>query len=263
MPSIDRIARTINGPNEVGTLSLAKLEELQDIRWGQLKAQEQIALRRTAGFVLALFETQPDGFVITNAEDTKCRTIDNSSQYVRPSSHHVVMWTDSIDDAIQFARRKDAELFCEDDDDAWHIRKVSDVLAMWAEKAREPLSQNPSNGGPDQSGHAERVVAGGGGVTPPHPAPMGVDRRSVHHLLQLFRQFVTRNVTQWEMGAGDHHHPIWQDVAVELDSQDLNYDACNGPDWAFTEPMNRKLHQALVEEYTDMMNERAATEKGG
>lgn len=259
MPSIDRIARTINGPNEVQHLSAEKLEELQDIRWGQLKAQDQLALRRTAGFVQLLFETQPDGFVITNGDDTKCRTIDTSSAY---AGGNVVMWTDSIGDAIQFARRKDAELFCEDDDNAGHIRRVSDVLQMWAHKAREALATIPGNRSPVSAGVPDRVAIGEGTVPPPHPAPLGVDRRSVHHLLQLFRAFVTGNATVWKMGS-NRHHPIWQDIAVELDGQDLNYDASEGPDWAFVQPENRKAHAQLVWEFGEQQDEREATDRGG
>jgi hypothetical protein len=33
-------------------------------------------------------------------------------------------WTNDIDEALQFARRKDAELYCAEDEDAWHIYTV-------------------------------------------------------------------------------------------------------------------------------------------
>jgi hypothetical protein len=195
MPTIARIARTINGPNEVQHLGQKRLEELQDIRWGQLKSQDQLALMRTARFVQALF----------------------------------------AQDAIREA-----------------LGPVVGALA---------LGETPGNGPPVASGHETRDIVHPGTMTPPAGPVLGVDRRSVHNLLQLFRAFVTRNATQWTMGS--NHHPIWQDVAVELDSQDLNYDASEGPDWAFIQPENRKPHQQLVEEYVDLMDERAATEAGG
>lgn len=188
MPSIDRIARTINGPNEVQHLSAEKIEVLQDVRWGQLKAQDQLALLRTARFVKALYGDP--------------------------------------DDEVQSP------------------------------------APAPGNGAPVSAGVPDRVAIGEGTPTPPPARLLGVDGRSVHHLLQLFRAFVTGNATVWKMGS-NHHHPIWQDIAVELDAQDLNYDASEGPDWAFVQPENRKSYAQLVWEFGEQQDEREATERGG
>lgn len=55
-------------------------------------------------------------------------------------------------------------------------------------------------------------------------------------LLDLFREFVIQNVTQWKTGAGDHHHPMWVLLANHLGR---SYPPKNGPDWRFIQPDNR------------------------
>ena len=37
--------------------------------------------------------------------------------------------------------------------------------------------------------------------------------------LRLFREFVNQNTTQWRLGAGSHHHPMWALVAETLGDQ--------------------------------------------
>lgn len=37
-----------------------------------------------------------------------------------------------------------------------------------------------------------------------------------------FREFVIRNAVKWELGAGDHHHPMWSRVAETLDAVGMN-----------------------------------------
>jgi hypothetical protein len=68
---------------------------------------------------------------------------------------------------------------------------------------------------------------------PPHPMP--VDKRSAAEVLMLFRAFVIRNATQWVQGAGDHHHPIWQHVALNVEG----VEPTQGAAWAYIQPRNR------------------------
>jgi hypothetical protein len=75
----------------------------------------------------------------------------------------------------------------------------------------------------------------------------------------MFRAFVVRNVTQWVMGAGDHHHPIWTDIAIAIEGEDATF----GPEWEFLSPTNREDYVYLLERYVDRQNEREATERGG
>jgi hypothetical protein len=249
MPTIDKIARTINGPNEDKHIGAAKLAELQDLTWGRLKSQDQGALLRSARFIQKLFEEEPDGWVVMNGLGDKARTWDAG----------VAPWTQDLDKALWFARRDDAERFCADDEDAWHIRKVSDVRRMWT----APVVPQPV---PDRSTGAPHVDStGAGGIvtsecSAPLPAPaLPVDPRSVEILLRQFRAFVIRNVTQWQLGAGDHGHPIWADVAQAVDGEDATF----GPEWAYTSPRNRKPYVVLLEEYVSMMDAREAEERGG
>ena len=60
----------------------------------------------------------PDGYVIADGQQTKFRTW-----------KHGPWWTDDVDEALWFARRSDAEKFCEDDDDAWYIVRASAIKA--------------------------------------------------------------------------------------------------------------------------------------
>lgn len=61
-------------------------------------------------------------------------------------------------------------------------------------------------------------------------------------VLHLFREFVVKNATQWQLGAYDHHHPIYALVAEALrdsDGDDLFDDNVSGPKFQFTQPNNR------------------------
>jgi hypothetical protein len=235
MPTLNQIAKTIVGPNEVKHIGPDKLRELQDLRWGRLKSQEQAQLLRAAHFVLELFDSTPDGWVAMNGDDSKARAINEEGYF----------WTDSIGDALHFARKRDVEAAFADDDDTWHIRRVSDVLKMWSDRK-----------GPQSAGSGQQSA----GVTPPaqrRPEPqtapvpplLPVDQRSVEHLLRLFRAFVTHNAKVWTRA--NHHHPIWVDVAEALEQSDLNFDPSSGPDWQFIQPDNRKPHSVLLEEFVN------------
>jgi len=75
------------------------------------------------------------------------------------------------------------------------------------------------------------------------PKMVLVDDTDPVMVLQLFREFVTRNATQWVMGAGDHHHPMWELVAtaIENGSEILpEADLHRGTAYAFIQPTNRK-----------------------
>lgn len=66
-----------------------------------------------------------------------------------------------------------------------------------------------------------------------------IEKEDPATVLLLFREFVTRNVTQWETGAGDHAHPIWALVADALGTTN-NTEIRNGPLWHFIQPHNRR-----------------------
>lgn len=180
IPSIERIARTINGPNDATHIGTAKLHELQDVRWGQLKSQEQASLLRSARYV----------------------------------------------------------------------RELMEQAALGGEEAGTdippPIPSEPRPAAPPPLPGTPRSM-------------LPVEAQSPGEVLRLFRQFVNRNVVTWMNGAGDHHHPIWELVALNVEGEEETV----GPDYAFIQPLNRTKHAVLVEQYVDMSNERAATERGG
>lgn len=255
MPSVELIARTINGPNESTHIGITKLREVQDISWGRLKAQEQAALLRSARFIQQLFEEQPDGWVITSIDDRYVRFWDTTGEYVGTEQPN---WCKDLGMGLWFARRIDAERFCEGDEEAGHIRRASDVRAMWGARAPSEGVPAPSTGAPYALGAPERVDAPQGTSLRYVPPTLPVDTNSLNDLLRLFRQFVLANATQWKAGS-NHHHPIWQDIAVAIDKEEATF----GPDWAFIQPENRKPHALLLEEYVDHTNEFEATQRGG
>lgn len=250
MPTIDQIAKTINGPNDATHVGTTKLAELQDISWGQCKSQEQAVYLRAARYVQMLFEREdPDGWVILNGADDKVRGWQDGG----------TPWSTDLENALWFARRKDADRFCEEDEEAWHVRRVSDVRRMWAAPPAIAGGPPPSTGALRSSGYVENVVTPTGTVPPPQNATLPVDRRSLEDLLRLFRAFVMRNATQWVRDTGDHHHPMWSDLSCAITQEDATF----GPDWAFIQPLNRKPHAILVEEYADQSNAFEAEKRGG
>lgn len=62
------------------------------------------------------------------------------------------------------------------------------------------------------------------------------------HALRLFREFATRNATQWLIGANDHHHPIYALMAELLPSDDIR----SGNEWRFIQPENRLTLEQLA-----------------
>jgi len=54
------------------------------------------------------------GFVIGNGDGSKYRTMVQG----------MPEWTSDVSKAIHFARRQDAEMFCEEDEDAWHVYPI-------------------------------------------------------------------------------------------------------------------------------------------
>lgn len=75
------------------------------------------------------------------------------------------------------------------------------------------------------------------------------DIDNLRNTLNLFREFVIKNTTQWKMGAGVHHHPMWAMVAEALGEVP---DIRSGPEWMFIQPTNRKtlgeLEKAAVKD---------------
>lgn len=62
----------------------------------------------------------PDAFVIGNAGRTGWRALGDFG---------FSTWTDDVDAALQFARRRDAEAFAAEDEDAWCILTVNEAVA--------------------------------------------------------------------------------------------------------------------------------------
>lgn len=256
MPTLDRIAKTISGPNEATHVGREKLVELQDIKWGRLKAQDQAHLLRAAKFIQRLFDQEagPDGWVITSGDDTKARMHEYNDL-----SGSFVTWTKDLDKALWFARREDAEQFARDDDDAWHIRRVSEVHRMWGPAPRSEGVPATGTGVPHATGGNRGAIVNDPAAPVPIPPLLPVCQLSDNDLLRLFRAFVTLNVTQWAMGAGDHHHPIWAALSEAIEGEDATF----GPDWAFVQPLNRERHAVLLVQYIDQQNAHEAEERGG
>jgi hypothetical protein len=203
---------------------------------------------RSARYIQQLFEQDPDGWVILNGKDDKVRGWQDGG----------TPWSKNLETALWFARRTDAERFCEEDEDAWHVRRVSDVRRMWAAPPASEGDLGPSTHAPHAGFAGETVQLRGTTPITPIPPTLPVDRRSVEDLLRMFRAFVTRNATQWVMGAGDHHHPMWTDIAIAITQEDATF----GPDWAFIQPLNRKPFVILLEEYVDQRERFEAEERG-
>lgn len=246
----DKIAKTINGPNDATHVGLDKLRELQDLRWGRMKSQDQLHLLRSAHYLLELLEQHAYefGYVVANANGDRFRCMAPFAD----GSGDLVDWTDDLSKALTFARRADAEAFAHDDEDAWRILRVRDIPAFQQSKPeRTPTGPVPASGreeGTSRSGDASG-----------DPRCLPVDRSEIGDVLRIFRQFVCLNATQWAMGAGDHHHPMWAWLSEHIDGEENKM----GPDWAFIQPGNRKRHSVLVADYLDMMNAREAEERGG
>lgn len=63
-----------------------------------------------------------------------------------------------------------------------------------------------------------------------------VDRLGPAEVLMLFRAFVNKNAISWAVGAGDHHHPIWEHVALNVEGPE----PVRGARWAYIQPLNRE-----------------------
>lgn len=61
-------------------------------------------------------------------------------------------------------------------------------------------------------------------------------------VLRLFYEFVSRNVTQWKLGAGVAAHPIWAMTAQIIGNA---VPITEGAEWAFIQPENRQTLDAL------------------
>lgn len=245
MLTLNKIAKTIAGPNDATHIGEDKLEELQDINWGRLKSQEQAHLLRAASYIRELINGS--AFVVANARGDRFRCMGEFAD----GSGDFVDWTDDPDKALHFARRVDADAFARDDEDAWTIQTVAAIKAGKTKPAGEPTAAVPA------SGTGERTSDPAG--SPQTARCLPVDTATTEDVLRIFRQFVCLNATQWAMGAGDHHHPMWGWLSERIEDEENK----TGPDWAFIQPKNRKRHSVLSEEYLDLMNSREAEERGG
>lgn len=99
---------------------------------------------------------------------------------------------------------------------------------------------------PDAKPAGQLAPSSEGQVSEEPPPPtfcLPVDKRSAAEVLLLYRAFILRNVTQWAMGAGDHHHPIWEHVAVNVEG----IEPTSGPEWQYIQPENRQPLVVLEE----------------
>jgi hypothetical protein len=249
MLTIDRIAKTIAGPNDETHIGPDKLRELQDVRWGQLKSQEQLQFLRAADFIEALFEKThyEMGWVVANAAGDRFRCMGDFAD----GSGDFVDWTPDLERALVFARRIDAESFARDDEDAWKVFRVGDVPVPFSEPHKRPTGAGtapaPSLAAPTPEKRATEARC------------LPVDGAETEDVLRIFRQFVIINATQWRQGAGDPAHPMWEWLVERIEKEA----ATQGPDWAFVQPSNRKRHSVLVDEYLDLMNSNEAEKRGG
>lgn len=63
-------------------------------------------------------------------------------------------------------------------------------------------------------------------------------KKNLRRVLRLFRDFAIHGTGQWKMGAGDHHHPMWEMVSLALgDDNDLHPTQA---EWSFIYPENRE-----------------------
>lgn len=113
------------------------------------------------------------------------------------------------------------------------IRELAVFVSLFVPAADKPGDQLPA---PEDASMA---------VIPPQTTRMmPVSHLSDNDLLRLFRAFVNRNATQWVLGAGDHHHPMWGELAEAIEG----VEPTSGPEWAFIQPLNRKPHSVLIAE---------------
>lgn len=63
------------------------------------------------------------------------------------------------------------------------------------------------------------------------------DPAALRAALHLFREFLLRNVTQWDTGAGVSGHPMWAHIAEILGAVP---NITSGPEWQFIQPDNRQ-----------------------
>jgi hypothetical protein len=92
-----------------------ELRRQRDLEWDSRKHAQQRAEAAERSL-----ETQ--GWVISDGQDKQYRTFENS----------YCEWS-TLDKAIRFARREDAEAFAAEDEDAWHIRTFVDASALSGE----------------------------------------------------------------------------------------------------------------------------------
>jgi hypothetical protein len=214
-------------------------------------------------------------FVIANGAGDRWRFWRNDPVEVQPGMWNSGPdWTDDINKALHFSRRSDAESFCEDDEDAWFIQPraiveedqaaadldmarranaarelclraqrviqapadvftVGDIMPLLTEMAGfinffAPVRVKPRKIEVEAEKSSEPSE-----VETPHCKL--VDKLSPAEVLLLFRAFVTLNATQWKLGAGDHHHPMWEHVAVNVEG----IEPTSGPKWEYIQPRNR------------------------
>jgi hypothetical protein len=87
-----------------------------------------------------------------------------------------------------------------------------------------------------------RDAAGWLGTSPAETITnLDTELRATQEALHLFRAFVIANATQWQTGAGDHHHPMWAMIAGLIHLPDIR----NGPKWKFIQPTNREDLETL------------------
>lgn len=107
---------------------------------------------------------------------------------------------------------------------------IYDPEPEWLEDHKFEVEWEPVYGAPQPASVAQASAS---------PEVERID--DLEKTLWLFREFVSRNATQWAMGAGSHHHPMWALVAKALgDSVGYMTDTLKGSEWRFVQPDNRE-----------------------
>jgi hypothetical protein len=104
------------------TEAVQELSAKLDSASRQIEEEQDIAVQQQSRAEAAERSLETQGWVISDGQDKQYRTFENS----------YCEWS-TLDKAIRFARREDAEAFAAEDEDAWHIRTFVDASALSGE----------------------------------------------------------------------------------------------------------------------------------
>lgn len=237
-----KMALVINGPNDpVPADSRYEVEEIQIHSWNRLEEQQRLALVRTVDFLCKLLwnegclgeafakpiddiiPAQPDSGEL--AEETK-REAGSAGSLLITRIHRVLSAPA----------------------DVWSVSDITPLLAdcsNWIKRYSQEQVVILGTPQPEDLAAFRREVMGGHIIlldADQKPMMAPVDTYGAADVLRVFAGFINLNVTQWQMGAGDHHHPIWELIAINIEGE---YPS-GGPEWKFIQPLNRQKLNVLI-----------------